>query len=133
MECSKDVPGQDTVALREKWRHNSLKECHQDDFLWGLAIRNSKILRTTAQYTVSGIGGNMCRFLDMGVFNAKAPDELKGHAQLAVHYALVLGFCLAQRSVNVQHQVPYLHALSLSKQLMGFYRLTVLRCRLRRH
>ena len=130
MECPKDVLGQDVVALREKWRHDSLRECHQDNLLWGSAIWNSKILCTTTQYSVSEIGSNMCRLLDMGVFDAKAPDEMKGHAQLAVRYALALGFCLAQRSVDVQCQVPYLRDLSLSKQLMGFYRSTVLRLQL---
>ena len=111
-------------------RRPSLRECHQDDFLWGSAIRNSEILHTTTQYSVVEIGGNMRHLLDMGVFNAKAPYELKGYAQLAVCYASASGFCLAQLSVNVQRQVPYSCALSLSKQLMGFYRLTVWRRRL---
>ena len=95
--------------------------------LVGFGYPELRILCTTTQYSVSEIGSNICRLLDMGVFDAKAPDEMKGHAQLAVHYASALGFCLTQRSVNVQRQVPYSRALSLSKQLMGFYRLTVLR------
>ena len=87
---------------KDAWWSDNLKECHNDDFLWGCTIKNHEWLTKFHPNTEDVVMYNLIR---LGTYDWSGENELKGHALQAVRYAGAVVGRLTDRTNRLKSKV----------------------------
>ena len=93
----------DGSVAQARWQRDTLDECHNDDTLWGYAIRSSEELRKT---TPEELGDPVLwRLMQMGTFDWASPDHLDESSLCAIRYSSVMAAWLIGRILHLEQKV----------------------------
>ena len=97
----------DDEAARAQWTLDSLPECHNDDALWGFAIRSSVELEKTPIYCMDD--PVLYRLFRIGLFDWPGKGRLQGGVLRGIRYTSVVASRLFGRILRWEQKVllPY--------------------------
>ena len=100
------------AANKARWNSDALPECHNDDAMWGFAIRSSEVLERERGKINDPV---LYRLFRIGVFDQQGVNQLQNQALQAVRWASATCIRLFQRILRVETQVRHSGRLVFTK------------------
>ena len=96
------IPAGERVGSDARWERDVLPECHNDDTLWGYAIRNSDVLHQERESVNDPVLFNLLR---MGIYDWRGVNTLQNQAIQAVRWSSATIMRVLQRVFKLEKQV----------------------------
>ena len=95
------IPAGERVGSDARWERDVLPECHNNNTLWGYAIRNSDVLHQERESVNDPVLFNLLR---MGIYNWRGVNTLQNQAVQAVRWSSAMIMRVLQH-VKLEKQV----------------------------